>query len=82
MVTSKEISERLIKLRGEKPQSEVAKATKIKQKTLSNYENGIRIPRDCNKKRLADYFGVTVDSIFFDDNTTVSGVKTKQEENE
>lgn len=60
------IGERLIMLRGNKPQSEVAKAVGISSSALSMYECGERIPRDSIKVKLANYYGKTVQSIFFD----------------
>lgn len=58
-------SEKLIALRGSKTQSEVAEGVGITVSALSNYEQGIRIPRDSIKKKIADYYGKTVDYIFF-----------------
>lgn len=60
-------AEKLMELRGEKSQRVVAKAVGIAPSTLSMYENGERIPRDNIKRKLADYYNVTVSYIFFDD---------------
>ena len=60
------IAQKLINLRGDKLQLEVAKAVGISVSALSMYENGERIPRDEIKKRLADYYGTSVEAIFFD----------------
>lgn len=65
-MNSKKIGSRLTKLRGNKPQSEVAKAVGISDSALSMYECGERIPRDSVKVKLAKYYGKTVQSIFFD----------------
>ena len=59
------ISERLVKLRGIKSQEEVARATGISPSALSMYENGERVPRDEIKIRLAEYYGTSVEEIFF-----------------
>lgn len=59
------ISERLVRLRGTKSQEEVAKATGISSSALSMYENGERVPRDEIKIRLAEYYGTSVEKIFF-----------------
>ena len=59
------ISERLVKLRGAKSQEEVARATGISPSALSMYENGERVPRDEVKIRLAEYYGTSVEEIFF-----------------
>ena len=53
-------------LRGNKPQSEVAKAIGIRDTAMSMYECGERIPRDSIKIKLAQYYGKSVQSIFFD----------------
>lgn len=63
---SKKIGNRLIKLRGDKSQSEVARAVGISDSALSMYECGERIPRDSIKVKLAEYYGETVQAIFFD----------------
>lgn len=59
------IAERLIKLRGNKTQNEVAEAVGVAQSTYSMYESGQRIPSDDVKIRIAKYFKKTVQSIFF-----------------
>lgn len=59
------ISERLVKLRGTKSQEEVARATGVSPSALSMYENGERVPRDEIKIRLAEYYGTSVEEIFF-----------------
>lgn len=57
---------RLTILRGEKSQAEVAKDIGIAVSTLAMYEVEKRIPRDPIKIKLADYFGTTVQKIFYD----------------
>lgn len=64
---SKKIGARLRELRGDKSQREIANACGITDMAVSLYESGERIPRDEIKKSLARFFGVTVESIFFDD---------------
>lgn len=59
------IAERLKELRGSKSQSEVAEAVGITAMAVSLYESGERIPRDEIKVKLAEYFGTTVDAIFY-----------------
>lgn len=56
---------RLVELRGDKSQAEVAKSVGIATSTLAMYETERRIPRDAIKIALANYFGVTVQDIFF-----------------
>lgn len=58
--------ERMKKLRGNRSKQEVAKALGISFSSYVKYERGERTPRDSIKKRIAEYFGVTVSFIFFD----------------
>ncbi|MBP3972714.1 helix-turn-helix transcriptional regulator [Bacillus sp. WL1] len=60
------IAENLINLRNGRSREEVAKAVGISISTLQMYENGQRIPRDNIKIKLANFYGVTVQKIFFD----------------
>lgn len=59
------IGETLRMLRGDRSQAEVAKAVGVNQSAIANYEAGTRIPCDEVKVRLALYFNVTVDFLFF-----------------
>lgn len=65
---NKAIAQRLVELRGDKGQAEVANAVKISASALSMYECGERVPRDEVKIRLAKYYGVSIESIFFTQN--------------
>lgn len=60
------IGQRLIKLRGNKTQEEVATALGISLSAIGMYERGERMPRDEVKIAIAKYFDTTVQSIFFD----------------
>lgn len=60
-----EMSKKLKSLRGKRSQAKVAKAIGISPSALSSYECGDRIPRDEVKIKLADYYGKTVQHIFF-----------------
>lgn len=64
-MNSKEIGTKLIELRGNRTQEEVANAVGISASALSMYENGERIPRDNIKIRLADYYKKPIHKIFF-----------------
>lgn len=64
------VAKRLIELRSNKSQEEVANAVGISKSALSMYENAERIPRDEIKIRLAKYYGKTVQYIFFNKNDT------------
>jgi transcriptional regulator with XRE-family HTH domain len=57
--------ERLRELRANKSQTTVANDIGVPQTVLSSWENDERQPRDDKKKLLAEYYGVTVGSIFF-----------------
>lgn len=59
------IAKRLVELRGETSQKDVANAVGISISALAMYESGQRIPRDEIKVRLADYFNVSIESIFY-----------------
>lgn len=56
---------RLVKLRGDRSQAEVASAIGIAPSTLAMYESEQRIPRDSIKIKLAKYYKTTVQKIFF-----------------
>ena len=59
------ISKKLVELRGDKRQEDVAKALNIAQSTYAMYETGKRIPSDKVKMRIADYYSTTVQDIFY-----------------
>lgn len=62
--------DKLIKLRGKKPREQVANDVGISVSALAMYETEARMPRDEIKVRLANYFGRTVQYIFFTDTVT------------
>ena len=64
-MNAKEIGKRLIELRGNKTQEEVANALNISVSALSMYERGERIPRDNIKIRISEYYNVPIYDIFF-----------------
>ena len=59
------IAERLIAARGNTPRETVAKAVGVSLSAISMYELGARVPRDEVKVRLADYYGKTVQELFY-----------------
>ncbi|CCZ94007.1 putative uncharacterized protein [Coprococcus eutactus CAG:665] len=59
------IAKRLISLRGDKTQVDVAKALGISQSTYAMYETGKRVPTDEIKIKIAAYYNTTVQDIFF-----------------
>lgn len=62
---AKEIGKRLIKLRGERTQEEVAKGVNISISALSMYERGERIPRDNIKIRISNFYNKPIHEIFY-----------------
>ena len=63
--------DKLKALRGDRSADEVAKAVGISRSAVGMYESEERIPRDDIKVRLAEYFGTTVQAIFFEPNATI-----------
>lgn len=59
------IAERLVAARGDRKREEVAAAVGVSLSAVAMYENGERIPRDEIKIKLADYFKMTVQELFF-----------------
>ena len=62
----KEIGRRLRELRGIRTRTGTAKEIGISYSALSKYEDGLKLPSDRTKAMIANYYGVTVQSIFFD----------------
>ena len=69
-MNTKAIGKRLIDLRGKRTQNEVASALGISVSALGMYERGERMPRDEVKLAIANYYDVTVQSIFFNSEDT------------
>jgi putative transcriptional regulator len=59
------IGEKLITLRGPKSREEVAVSIGVSCSAIQMYENGRRVPRDDIKMKIAKYYNVSVDEIFF-----------------
>lgn len=66
-MNSKRIGDTLKELRQKKGKTleEASCDLDITPSALSNYENGIRIPRDTIKIRIAEYYNRSVATIFF-----------------
>ena len=62
-----QIGKTLKGLREQKGESaeELSKALNISASAVAMYETGKRVPRDEIKIRIAEHFGVTIESIFF-----------------
>lgn len=65
VINAKESGERLRELRGIRTRVGVANAVGVSTSALQAYESGDRTPRDEIKCRIADYYGVTVQSIWY-----------------
>lgn len=64
-VGCKSVGQKLKDLRGDRSRESVAEAVGISSSALGMYENGLRNPRDDVKKKLADFYGVSVQYLFF-----------------
>lgn len=65
-MNAKIIGERLFHLRGEISREKLAMAVGVSVSAIAMYENGERIPRDAIKIKLANFYGKSVQEIFFD----------------
>lgn len=72
-------NERMHALRLERglTQKQVAQAVGITQSAYAMIEGGRRYPRKSVAKRLADFFGVTVDELFFAQDNHISQSQQK-----
>ncbi|MHB8918612.1 MAG: helix-turn-helix transcriptional regulator [Desulfocucumaceae bacterium] len=72
-------NEKMYRLRAERglSQRQVADAVRISQSSYAMIEGGHRHPRKEVEKKLADFFGVTVDELFFSQNN--HGTRLKEE---
>lgn len=59
------IADKLIALRGNRTREEVANAIGVSKSAIAMYEKGERVPRDPIKLKIAEYYGKTVQDIFF-----------------
>lgn len=65
-MNKKKIAKKLIELRGDIPREKVCNDLNISFSSLQSYELGLKVPRDVTKIKLANYYGVPVQEIFFD----------------
>ena len=72
MVSTLEIGKRLRALRGDRTLQRVSDDTGLGVSALSMYEIGQRMPRDEAKIALADYYGMSIDALFFAQDFTKS----------
>ena len=64
-IDARAIGDRLRQLRGDRTQTAVAEAVGVTGMAISQYEAGTRIPSDEMKIRLADFYGVGIERLFF-----------------
>lgn len=69
MPTAKVIGARILELRKERliTQQELAKALGVTRQLVCNYETGDCKPGDEVKKKIAEYFNVSIEDLFFAD---------------
>lgn len=72
---AKTVGERLRELRGGQRINDVSKNIDVCRSALSMYETGKRIPRDEIKVRIANYFGRSVQEIFYDENNDTAATE-------
>jgi len=61
------LGKRLRELRGHRNREKVAADLGISPSAIGMYECGKRIPRDGIKKKIANYYNLTVQQLFFED---------------
>lgn len=66
VLDKKVIARKLTKLRNNEPRDEVANSIGISVSALQMYENSHRIPKDEIKVKLANYYNVSVQWLFFE----------------
>lgn len=64
-MNARKIGEKLVELRADRSQDEVAEAVGISRSALSMYECGERVPRDEIKIKLAKYYKTSIESLFY-----------------
>lgn len=72
MSGNKSVGKILLDLRGNKTQEEIAIALGITKSSWAMYERGERMPRDEIKVRIAQYFGKSVEELFYFNSNTIS----------
>lgn len=65
MVERTKIGKTLRALRGDRTRKQVANILHISTSALAMYERGERMPRDEVKIRMSEYYGKSVQDIFF-----------------
>lgn len=68
MIDPVQIGKRLRRLRGILTRKQVQNDTGISQGRLGNYEHGTRVPNDEAKVILSNYYGVSIQDLFYTNN--------------
>ena len=66
LASPEEIGRRLRLLRGIRTRTGVAREMEISYSAISKYEDGLKVPNDATKVKIANYYCTSVQSIFFD----------------
>jgi len=61
------VGKKLIELRGSRTREEVAVGSGLTFRAIESYECGYRMPRDAAKVKLAKYYGVSIEEVFYKD---------------
>lgn len=64
-MNKEKMARKLVELRGDKSREQVAVDLDISYSAVVSYEIGERVPRDEIKIKLANYYNVRVEDIFF-----------------
>lgn len=62
-----QIGKRLRDVRGIRPKTKVALAAGVSYSELCKIESGLRIPKTETMRKLANYYGVSLDYLFLSD---------------
>lgn len=71
-------NKKMIELRGDRSQKEIAKQMGIPVSTYAMIEAGHRFPRPALQQKMARFFGVTVDELFFSQNDHETRTKSNK----
>ena len=74
------LSEKLVELRGNKTQQEIADAIGVSVSAIGMYEIGERIPKDAIKVKLAKFYDLGIEQIFLAEDVTLSVDDSESEE--
>lgn len=67
MIDPVRLGKRLRLLRGIRTRAEIERETGISQGRLGNYEHGTRVPTDEAKVILSNFYGMSVQELFYTD---------------